>query len=160
MKGIGEKISNWWSANKSWAAPVGAVALAGVGIGAFVLSGGTAGLAASIPTMAKVALPAMAFANGGVVRSPTLGLVGEYPGARSNPEIITPQNLLTDIIQKENNSEDIIQAIRETTLEAANRIVGAIHDQDFSIYLDGKKLMQAVERQQRERGANIMANVL
>lgn len=30
------------------------------------------------------------FANGGIVSGPTLGLVGEYPGARSNPEVIAP----------------------------------------------------------------------
>lgn len=160
MKGVGEKISGWWSANKHWAAPVGAAALAGVGIGAFILSGGAAGLVASIPSMAKVALPAMAFANGGVVRSPTLGLVGEYPGAATNPEIITPQNLLTNIIQKENNSEDIIQAVRETVFEAAGRIVEAIQNQDTSVYLDGKQLMQSVERSQRQRGASIMPSVL
>lgn len=160
LKATGEKISGWWSANKHWAAPVGAAALAGVGIGAFVLSGGAAGLVASIPSMAKVAIPAMAFANGGVVRSPTLGLVGEYPGAATNPEIITPQNLLTNIIQKENNSEDIIQAVREAVFEATGRIVEAIQNQDNGVYLDGKQLMQSVERSRRQRGASIMPNVL
>lgn len=159
MNGIGEKISNWWSANKSWAAPVGAVALAGVGIGAFVLSGGAAGLAASIPSMAKVAIPAMAFANGGVVRSPTLGLVGEYPGARSNPEIIAPQNILRDTFREEQGKQDyseVINAIRDG-IEA---IVKAINSQDYGTHLDGRSLMQSVERAKRERGASIMPSVL
>lgn len=160
MKGVGEKISGWWSANKHWAAPVGIAALAGVGIAAFALSGGAAGLVAAIPSMAKVALPAMAFASGGVVKSPTLGLVGEYPGAATNPEIVTPQNLLTNIIQKENNSEDIIQAVREAAFDAANRIVEAIQSQDTATYLDGKRLMQSVERSQRQRGADIMPRTL
>lgn len=31
-----------------------------------------------------------AFADGGIVSGPTLGLIGEYPGARSNPEVIAP----------------------------------------------------------------------
>ena len=107
-----------------------------------------------------MALPAMAFADGGVVRSPTLGLVGEYPGARTNPEIIAPQNLLTDIIHQENNTGEIIQAVREATLAAPNRIVEAIQNQDTSVHLDGKQLMQTVERQQRQRGADIMPSIL
>ena len=39
-----------------------------------------------------------AFANGGIVSSPTLGLVGEYSGARSNPEVIAPLDRLKSII--------------------------------------------------------------
>ena len=39
-----------------------------------------------------------AFADGGIVYGPTLGLMGEYPGARSNPEVIAPLNKLKDMI--------------------------------------------------------------
>jgi hypothetical protein len=39
-----------------------------------------------------------AFANGGIVSGPTLGLMGEYPGARSNPEVIAPLNKLQSLI--------------------------------------------------------------
>lgn len=158
MKGVGEKISSWWSANKSWAAPVGVAALAGVGIGAFVLSGGAAGLAA-IPTMAKVALPAMAFANGGVVRSPTLGLVGEYPGARSNPEIIAPQNILRETFREEQGKQDYSDVIAAINA-GIGAIVDAINSQDYGTHLDGRTLMQSVERAQRERGASIMPSAL
>ncbi|WP_346239391.1 hypothetical protein ABDK00_006740 [Niabella insulamsoli] len=41
-----------------------------------------------------------AFADGGIVYGPTMGLVGEYPGASSNPEVIAPLNKLKDIIGK------------------------------------------------------------
>ena len=75
-------------------------------------------------------------------------------------EIIAPQNLLTDIIHQENNSGEIIQAVREATFAAANRIVEAIQNQDTSVHLDGKQLMQTVERQQRQRGADIMPSIL
>jgi len=34
------------------------------------------------------------FANGGIVSGPTLGLMGEYPGASSNPEVIAPLDKL------------------------------------------------------------------
>ena len=41
---------------------------------------------------------ATAFANGGIVSGPTMGLVGEYPGAKSNPEVIAPLNKLQGMI--------------------------------------------------------------
>ena len=44
------------------------------------------------------------FANGGIVSGPTMGLVGEYPGARQNPEVIAPLNKLQSIIGKSNKN--------------------------------------------------------
>lgn len=38
------------------------------------------------------------FANGGIVSGPTMGLMGEYPGARSNPEVIAPLDKLKGMI--------------------------------------------------------------
>jgi hypothetical protein len=39
-----------------------------------------------------------AFANGGIVSGPTMGLVGEYPGAQNNPEVIAPLDKLKSMI--------------------------------------------------------------
>lgn len=38
------------------------------------------------------------FAAGGIVSGPTMGLMGEYPGAKSNPEVIAPLNKLQSMI--------------------------------------------------------------
>ncbi|BAQ92578.1 TP901 family phage tail tape measure protein [uncultured Mediterranean phage uvMED] len=38
------------------------------------------------------------FANGGIVSAPTLGLMGEYTGARSNPEVIAPLDKLKGML--------------------------------------------------------------
>lgn len=38
------------------------------------------------------------FASGGIVSGPTMGLMGEYPGAKSNPEVIAPLNKLQGMI--------------------------------------------------------------
>jgi hypothetical protein len=38
------------------------------------------------------------FADGGIVSGPTMGLMGEYPGARSNPEVIAPLNKLESML--------------------------------------------------------------
>jgi hypothetical protein len=39
-----------------------------------------------------------AFANGGIVSGPTMGLIGEYPGAKSNPEVVAPLDKLKDLM--------------------------------------------------------------
>jgi hypothetical protein len=41
---------------------------------------------------------ATAFANGGIISGPTMGLMGEYPGARTNPEVVAPLDKLKDMI--------------------------------------------------------------
>lgn len=38
------------------------------------------------------------FANGGIVSGPTMGLMGEYPGASTNPEVIAPLDKLKSLI--------------------------------------------------------------
>ena len=62
MAAMGEAITGWWSANKSWAAPAIGVGLAGLAIGAIVVSGG--GALAAAPALA-------ALATGGVLTEPT-----------------------------------------------------------------------------------------
>ncbi len=43
-----------------------------------------------------------AFKDGGIVSGPTLGLVGEYPGARTNPEVIAPLDKLRSMMGGQN----------------------------------------------------------
>jgi len=38
------------------------------------------------------------FANGGIISGPTYGLMGEYPGAASNPEVVAPLDKLKSLI--------------------------------------------------------------
>ena len=38
------------------------------------------------------------FANGGIISGPTMGLMGEYPGAKSNPEVVAPLDKLKGLI--------------------------------------------------------------
>lgn len=71
--------------------PAGVVALPGLIAGAM----GTVGAA-----LAGV----QAFSQGGIVSGPTMGLVGEYPGAKSNPEVIAPLNKLQGMLDQGNQS--------------------------------------------------------
>jgi len=45
------------------------------------------------------------FASGGIVSAPTMGLVGEYPGAKSNPEVIAPLDKLKGMIGDRGSSK-------------------------------------------------------
>ena len=72
------------------------------------------------------------FANGGIVSGPTMGLVGEYPGARQNPEVIAPLNKLQSIIGKSNNGGNL-------------NVTGQIR-------IDGQDLLIAIERANETAG--------
>jgi hypothetical protein len=47
------------------------------------------------------------FANGGIVSSPTMGLVGEYAGARHNPEVIAPLDKLQSMLGGDSGMNEI-----------------------------------------------------
>lgn len=63
------------------------------------LAAGIAAVAAGTALKSKINNnKTAAFANGGIVSGPTMGLVGEYPGAQNNPEVIAPLDKLKDMI--------------------------------------------------------------
>lgn len=64
-----------------------AIPIVGVGI--------AAGLVA---TMLAIIASLPKFAEGGIAYGPTLGLFGEYSGAKSNPEVVAPLNRLRSLI--------------------------------------------------------------
>jgi hypothetical protein len=57
-------------------------------------------LAALGAGIAKTAFNSLvpSFASGGIAYGPTYGMMGEYPGARQNPEIIAPLDKLKDVL--------------------------------------------------------------
>ena len=76
-------------ATASYFAAHAAIPFAGFGIAAgFVAS-------AVATTQAIAATP---FANGGLISGPTLALMGEYPGASNNPEVVAPLDKLKGMI--------------------------------------------------------------
>lgn len=147
MQAMGEAITGWWSANKSWAAPAIGVGLVGLTIGAIAVSGG--GALAAAPALA-------ALANGGVLTEPTAALVGEYPGAKRNPEIVTPQNLMYDTFRDAQDDTDVINAI----VSVGQQIVQAIRSQDNSVSIDGRQLVRQTydqfKRYEAQRGASLV----
>lgn len=69
-------------------------ALTGGATGVAEITGGKAGLKYFLA--GQFGLPQ--FSEGGIVSGPTLGLVGEYPGARTNPEVIAPLDKLRGML--------------------------------------------------------------
>lgn len=57
----------------------------------------------------KQAVSPTAFANGGIVSGPTMGLMGEYPGAQNNPEVIAPLDKLKDLIGGGGNGQFVLR---------------------------------------------------
>lgn len=55
-------------------------------------------LKASISKTSSGDTGVQAFANGGIISGPTMGLMGEYPGAQSNPEVVAPLDKLKEMI--------------------------------------------------------------
>lgn len=61
-------------------------------------------LGAAVRNTMKQGPQVQAFADGGIVSGPTLGLMGEYPGARTNPEVIAPLDKLQRLIKPDQSS--------------------------------------------------------
>ena len=68
----------------------------GNGVAAIVAGAALVASAAALKAFQNKGIPA--FADGGIVSGPTLGLMGEYPGARTNPEVIAPLDKLQSMI--------------------------------------------------------------
>lgn len=91
----------------------------------------------------NINIPQMrAFANGGVLNSPTVGLMGEYTGASNNPEIVTPQSLMRETMEDANAS--LINAI----FAIGNQISKSVDDKNMDVYMDTAKVTRRITKEQ------------
>ena len=67
-------------------------------LGAVIGAAGGAVVGSLFSSLVNKATGLSKFAQGGVVYGPTPALVGEYPGAITNPEVIAPLSKLKDLI--------------------------------------------------------------
>lgn len=169
LKGWGEttkeKVSEWWGDNKeavgkgvldatTIAAAVGLIAVAvaaGVpGMIAGAIGGIGTALVGLVGSLGSSGALVPAYASGGVITSPTLGLIGEYAGAKSNPEIVTPQNIMYDTVVEAN--APLVSALYDMTRE----IIAVIGDKDAVVEMDGDKVgaivMKYIDRYNRRTG--------
>ena len=78
--------------------------LSAVGLGSFAEAGTGVG-----DFLGNLLVPS--FATGGIVSGPTLGLMGEYAGARTNPEVIAPLDKLKSMIGTNGGSTEVFGTI-------------------------------------------------
>lgn len=78
-------------------------------------------------------------ASGGVVTKPTTVMVGEYSGAKTNPEIVTPENLMREVFVE--SMLPIAQAI----MSGDQQVVGAIEQlANRPINLNGRRVSENI----------------
>ena len=94
-------------------------------------------------------------ANGGVITQPTLAMMGEYSGARNNPEIAAPKSLLQEIMAEELGAlGDLIS----TAIVSALDEIGF----DFNIYFTGelaqlgRVLRPVIEKEKKRVGSSMV----
>lgn len=86
--------------------------------------------------ISTISLPRLA--KGGVLTKPTAVLVGEYLGARSNPEIVTPQNIMYETMRRaiedtefhSNNGQPIRVQIYWGTKTVVDEIIDGINEKE------------------------------
>lgn len=101
-------------------------------------AGAVAGAAAATlfnSAIAAIGIPALA--EGGVVSGPTMVMVGEYPGASSNPEIVAPESKLTKIFSGE------LSKAQSPMFSAISNIAGAVNNIAAPAYFIENKSSQA-----------------
>lgn len=107
-------------------------------------NGGKIGL--SLPQVTAPKIPYLA--DGGVIKQPTLAMVGEYSGASSNPEIVAPQSLIAetvssvmgDMMAKNQMSLTEIASILRQILNA----VVTVSSGGIRIIIGGREVFQVV----------------
>ena len=163
---IGQALSNAWEGIKEVASAAGQkvkdfhknygkqIAITGAVIsGALVL--GAIALSAPTGGTSLAAIPALAaLADGGVLTTPTPALVGEYAGAKSNPEIVSPQNIMRETVSEANM--EVVNAI----YAIGNQITKAVDDKDMDVYMDADKVTRQVTKRQdtikRQQGTSLV----
>ena len=74
----------------------------------------------------------MKMARGGIAYGDTLAHIGEYPSARSNPEVVAPLSKLQDILAKSGNSSANVKRQNELLAEQ-NRLLRVIAQKEIRL---------------------------
>ena len=94
------------------------------------------------------------FASGGVLKQPTLNIAGEYPGASSNPEIVTPQNIMAETFR------EVMREFMNEFKQTGNMSSQAVN---LIVNIGGKKMLEQliklVEDYEKQTGKEFNFNV-
>lgn len=92
--------------------------------------------------MPHLSIPRLA--RGGVIDEATVALVGEYQGASSNPEIITPESKMREVFETSNG--ELVNVL----VQGFRQIITAIEDNKTEVSLDGNQLLKSVSKANRQ----------
>ena len=94
----------------------------------------------SIPKISMVSWSGIPMlANGGVIDQPTMAMVGEYAGAKSNPEIVTPQNIMRQTFM------ECMLPIAQAIVSGDTKVVNAIQElANRPVELNGRKVSENI----------------
>lgn len=79
-------------------------------------------------------------ADGGVITQPTMAMMGEYAGAYNNPEIVTPQSLLQEIIYASNSN--IVDALIQQT----RQLLVGLEQMNMEVCIGDDVIAQSAQR--------------
>lgn len=113
------------------------------------------------------------FASGGIVSGPTLGMIGEYSGARSDPEVVAPLSHLRGMLGDAGGADgDRLQQLLQL-LQMIEQRLGAYdlteiaallrdilqwlksHDFNIRLYADDREIARSNRRGEKQLGAVI-----
>lgn len=103
MKSFGQALIATATASKAFKELLIAHPVAAIAAGVALVAG-----SAVINNMLETGPKVTAFADGGIVSGPTLGLMGEYPGASTNPEVIAPLDKLQKLMKPSDSGSGFI----------------------------------------------------
>ena len=85
-------------------------------------------------------IPYLHAAKGAGLTAPTAVLAGEYPGAKNNPEVISPQSLMLETMQRANG--DMVAAFAQMTRD----VIAAIEGKDMSVNIGDEQIARSAQR--------------
>lgn len=106
-----------------------------------------------LPNIPTPQIPMLA--NGGVIRQPTLAMLGEYGGAGSDPEIAAPQSLLRKTMAQELNQMVPLLQSMVALLQEQNQLQ---QQNQPIVVLDGEQIYRSGEKYRMTQGYPIGLN--
>lgn len=79
-------------------------------------------------------------AKGGVLTTPTMALMGEYPGANNNPEIVAPQSILKETVISANGE------LANVFIQMSRQIVNAIENKEMDVRIGDDAIARSAAR--------------
>ncbi len=108
---------------------------------------GGASIGFNLPYLPTPQIPMLA--NGGVIRQPTLAMLGEYSSAGSNPEIAAPQSLLRQTVAEQVGQ---LTPLLQTMVELMKEQNQLQQSNQTTVLLDGEQLYRSNERYRTAKG--------